>query len=107
MLTPHSKSNTRHLLDLAIPFVAVGLGAVTVGLFYDPKALLPRPPYWPWLFMVFALGVLGGLFALGLEDGWEDEAQLDQAARWKIAALAYLITLLVGAEFILLSRFLK
>src|SRR5213596_1026300 len=98
MLTPPSKSNTRHLLDLAIPFVAVGLGAVTVGLFYDPKALLPRPPYWPWLFMVFALGV---------EDGWEDEAQLDQAARWKIAALAYLITLLVGAEFILLSRFLK
>ena len=93
--------------SFAVPFVAVGLGAVTVGLIHNPSALIPRPPYLPWLFIVFALGVLGWLFSLGLEDGWDDEGEVDRAARWKVAGLAYLITLLVSAEFILLSRVLK
>jgi len=102
-----SNSNTRFLLDLAVPFVAVGLGAVTVVLFYNPKALIPRPPYWPWLFIVFSLSALGWLFALAFENGWEDDERLHLAARWKVAGIAYLMTLLLGAEFILLSRFLK
>jgi len=106
MVTPPSRSKTPHLLDVAIPFVAVGLGAVTVVLFYNPKALIPCPPYWPWLFIVFALAVLGGLFALGLADGWDDE-ELDNAERWKAGGLAYLVAVLASAEFILLSRVLK
>ena len=107
MVTPPSASNRRHLLNLAVPLVAVGLGAVTVGLIYNPRALIPRPPYFPWLFIVFSLGALGWLFSLGLEDDWQDEEEVDPAALWKVAGLAYLMTLLVSAEFILLSRVLK
>ncbi len=91
----------------AIPFVAVGAGAVTVVLLHNPKALIPRPPYWPWLFMVFALGAFAGVLAMGLVDGWEDEAEVSRAERWRAGILAYLTSLLAGAVFVLLSRLLK
>ena len=73
-MTPPSRSKARQLLDLAIPFIGVGAGAVTVVVFHDPKALIPRPPYWPWIFAVSALGAFAMVLAMGLEDG-EDEAQ--------------------------------
>ena len=80
---------------------------MTVVLFHSPRALIPRPPYWPWLFMVFSLGAFAGVLALGLEDGWESDDDVDLAQRWKAGILAYLITLLAGAEFVLLTRFLS
>jgi len=64
-----SRSRTQQLVDLAIPFIGVGAGSVTVALFYSPMALIPRPPYWPWLLGVGALaGLLASTAAMGV--GW-------------------------------------
>ena len=63
MTTP-SRSRAQHLLDLAIPFLGVGAGAVTVVLFRNPIALIPHPPYWPWLFAVGGLGAFAMVLAL-------------------------------------------
>src|SRR5262245_1435867 len=107
--TPPSRSRARHLLDLAIPFVGVGAGAVTVVLLHDPKSLIPRPPYWPWLFAVGALGALAMVLALGLEDGWEEDDEVNYAERWKAVVLAYVAGLVASATFVgavaLLNRF--
>ena len=99
MTTP-SRSRAQHVLDLAIPFVGVGAGAVTVVLFRNPIALIPHPPYWPWLLAVAALGALAMLLALGLEEGWEEDDEVDPAERWRAAVLAYLAGVVASATFV-------
>ena len=99
-MTPPSRSRARHLLDLAIPFVGVGAGAVTVGLFHNPKALIPHPPYWPWLFAVGALGAFAMVLALGLEDGWEEDDEVHPAERWRAAVLAYIAGVIASGTFV-------
>ena len=99
-MTPPSRSRALHLLDFAIPFVGVGAGAVTVGLFNDPTALIPRPPYWPWLFAAGALGALAMVLALGLEDAWQDDDEFDPAERWRAAAFAYLAGVVASVTFV-------
>jgi hypothetical protein len=95
-----TRSRTRHLLDFAIPFVGVGAGAVTVVLFHNPKAMIPRPPYVPWLFMVGALAAFAMVLALGLEDGWADDDEVDPAERWRAAGLAYLIGVIASVTYV-------
>jgi uncharacterized membrane protein YhaH (DUF805 family) len=80
---------------------------VTVVLFHNPKALIPRPPYWPWLFTVAALGALAMVFALGLEDGWEEDDEVDHAERWRAAALAYVAGVVASATFVATVALLK
>ena len=99
-MTPPSRSRARQLLDLAIPFVGVGAGAVTVVLVHNPGALIPRPPYLVWLFALAALGGLAGMLAVGLEDGWAEDEQVDPAERWRAAALAYVLGLLASVTFV-------
>ena len=94
------RSKAQHLLDLAIPFVGVGAGALTVVLVHSPKALIPRSPYWPWFFAVAALAALAMLLALGLEDGWAEDDEVDPAERWRAAAFAYLGGLVASVTFI-------
>jgi len=105
-MTPPSRSRARHLLDLAIPFVGVGAGAVTVVLFHNPKDLIPRPPYWPWLFTVGALGAFAMVLALGLDDGWEEDDQVDHAERWRAAVLAYVAGLVASVTFVVMVTLL-
>lgn len=95
-----ARSRAQQLLDLAIPFVGVGAGAVTVVLFHDPAALVPRPPYWPWLLGVAALGAFAMVLALGLEDGWEEDDQVNPAERWRAAVLAYLAGVVASVTFV-------
>jgi hypothetical protein len=106
-MNPPSRSRARHLLNLAIPFVGVGAGAVTVVLVHNPKALLPRPPYWPCT--VGALGALAMVLALGLKDGWEEDDEVDHTERWRAAALAYVAGVVASITFVatvaLLDRF--
>ena len=99
-MTPPSRSTARHLLDLAIPFVGVGAGAVTVVWFHNPKALIPRPPYWPWLFIVGALAAFAGTIALGLEDGWAEGDEVNPAERWRAAVLAYVAGVVASVTFV-------
>jgi len=33
-------------------FIAVGLGALTITLLHDPKALIPNAPYGDWILVV-------------------------------------------------------
>jgi hypothetical protein len=40
-------------------------------------------------------------------DAWDDDDVVDNVMRWKVAVIAYLLTVLVVAEVILLSRVLK
>ena len=45
-------------------FIAVGLGALTVTLLHDPRALIPHRPYGPWIFLrVMVLSSLAILLA--------------------------------------------
>lgn len=102
-MTSPSGSSARHLLDLAIPFVGVGAGAVTVVLLYDPKALIPTPPYWPWLFAVMALAAFAMILAMGVEDAWAEDAEddnVDPAERWRAAVLAYVGGVVASVTFI-------
>ena len=99
MTTP-SRSRVQHLLDLSIPFLGVGAGAVTVVLFRNPIALIPHPPYWPWLFAVGALGALAMVLALGLEDGWAEDDEVDPAERWRAAVLAYIAGVAACVTFV-------
>lgn len=85
---------------LAIPFVGVGAGAVTVVLVHNPGALIPRPPYLAWLFAVGALAGLAGMLAVGLEDGWAEDEEVDPAERWRAAALAYVLGVGASVTFI-------
>ena len=99
MTTP-SRSRAQHLLDLAIPFLGVGAGAVTVVLFRDPGALIPHSPYWPWLFAVGALGAFAMVLALGLEDGWGEDDEVHPAERWRAAVLAYIAGVVASVTFV-------
>jgi hypothetical protein len=99
MTTP-SRSRTQHLLHLTIPFLGVGAGAVTVVLFQNPMALIPRPPYWPWLFAVAALGAFAMMLALGLEDGWAEDDEVDPAERWRAVVLAYGAGVVASVAFV-------
>jgi hypothetical protein len=99
-MTPPSRSRARYLLDLAIPFIGVGAGAVTVVLFHNPRALIPRPPYWPWLFAVGALGAFAMMLAVGLEDGWAEDDEVDPAERWRAVVLAYVAGVVASATFV-------
>jgi hypothetical protein len=99
-MTRAPRSTAQRLLDLAIPFVGVGAGAVTVVLFHNPHILLPRPQYWPWLFAVGALGAFAMVLAVGLEDGWAEDDEVDLAQRWRAALLTYLCGVLASATFV-------
>lgn len=94
------RSKAQQLLDLAIPFVGVGAGAATVVLIHSPKAIIPRAPYWPWVFAVAALAALAMLLALGLEDGWAEDDEVDPAERRRAAAFAYVAGLVAAVAFI-------
>lgn len=100
LMTTPSRSRAQHLLDLAIPFLGVGAGAVTVVLFRNPVALIPHPPYWPWLFAVGALGAFAMVLALGLEDGWEEDDEVDPAERWRAAVIAYIAGVVASVTFV-------
>jgi len=97
---PPSRSRARRLLDLAIPFIGVGAGAVTVVLFDNPRALIPRPPYWPWVFAVSALGAFAMVLAMGLEDGWAEDDEVDPAERWRAVLLAYVAGVVASVTFV-------
>ena len=73
---------------------------MTVVLFHSPSALIPRPPYWPWLFTVGALGALAMVLALGLEDGWSEDDEVNHAERWRAAALAYVVGAVASVTFV-------
>jgi hypothetical protein len=73
---------------------------VTVGFLHNPVALIPRPPYWPWLFATGALAALAMVLAVGLEEGWEEDDQVDLAERWRAAALAYLVGVVASTTFV-------
>ncbi|HSF47697.1 MAG TPA: hypothetical protein VLA73_04980 [Burkholderiales bacterium] len=94
----------RARLNIAAIFIAVGLGALTVILVYDPGALIPRPPYFHWIFVLFSLAGLGMLFVLGREDDLleTDEANgsSDRLIHWRAVGLAFLTSVLASAAFI-------
>ena len=93
-------------LQIAAVFVAVGLGALTVILLHDPGALIPHPPYGPWIlariFALSALVALGLLLVLGLEDDDADDTDrsYDLAVFRRVVVLAYLISALASAAFL-------
>ena len=93
-------------LEIAALFIAVGLGALTVTLLRDPGALVPHPPYWPWiierLFLLGALAALGMLLMFGLED---DDDMPERPIRWRAIGLAFLVSVLASATFIAVSAF--
>ena len=97
--------------QIAAIFIAIGLGALTVTLLYDPMALVPHPPYGPWIFvrilLVSSLGCLGILFVFGVVD---DDMDLDRtggsgrpAIHWGVVWLAFLMSALASATFIAAS----
>ena len=105
-MTPPSRSRAQRLLDLAVPFVGVGGGAVTVVLVHNPKALIP-PPYTPWLFSIAALSAFAMVLALGLEDGWAEDDEVDHAQRWKALGLAYLAGVIATLTFVATVALIK
>jgi hypothetical protein len=98
-------------LQIAAIFIAVGLGALTVTLLHDPMALIPHPPYGPWilvrLLLLSSLAVLGMLLVFGIVDDRTDledsDDSLDRAIFWRAVGLAYLISALASATFIAAS----
>ena len=90
----------RHLRPPA-PFVAVPLGIATVVLIHNPRALIPRPPYWPWLMLLLAAALFGVVLQLDLEDGIDDFDEGEQRAmRWRAAGLAYLIGVVASVTYV-------
>ena len=108
-IAPAISKALRYLLPPPL-FVAVPLGVGTVVLIHNPGALIPRPPYWPWLMSLFAAGLFGVVLQLGLEDGLDvpDEVR-DRAERWRAAGLAYVLGVIAGVTFLasvwLIDRF--
>jgi len=82
---------------------------VTVVLFHHPGALIPRPPYIAWLFTVAAVGAFGMVLALGLEDAWAEDDEVDHRERWKAGILAYFAGVVASLTFVatvaLIDRF--
>jgi hypothetical protein len=96
-------------LQIAAIFFAVGLGALSVTLAHDPRALVPQPPYGRWIFVrmlqVASLASLGMLLVFGIvddRDDFEDDA-LDRAIFWRVVGLAFLISAIASATFIAVS----
>ena len=95
-------------IEIAAIFVAVGLGALTVTLLYDPGALVPRPPYADWIIArIFALGglaCLGMILLFGLEDEFAElddpEGARERPIHWFVVGLAFLISALASATFV-------
>ena len=87
-------------MDLAIPFVGVGTGVATIVAFRNPRALVPHPPYIAWLFTVAAICAFALLLAMGLEDGWEEDDEVDGAQRWRALAAAYVAGLIASVTFV-------
>ena len=92
----------RARLNIAAIFIAVGLGALTVILL--PGALIPRPPYFHWIFVLFSLAALAMLFVLGLEDDFgeidDTDGSSDRPIHWRAVGLAFLTSTLASAVFI-------
>ncbi len=77
------------------------LGVGTVVLIHNPRALIPRPPYWPWLMLLFAAALFGVVLQLGLEDGLDDPDEVDdRALRWRAAGLAYLVGVIASLTYV-------
>jgi len=99
-IPPAISKALRHLRPPA-PFVAVPLGVVTVVLIHNPRGLIPRPPYWPWLMSLFAAALFGVVLQLGLEDGLDDLDEVgDRAMRWRAAGLAYVVGIVASVTFL-------
>lgn len=98
----------RTRFQIAAIFIAVGLGALTVTLLYDPAALIPRPPYGPWIleriFVLASLAALGILLVLGVEDDFDyaddSDGSYDPAMIRRTVLVAYLTSVLVSATFL-------
>ena len=99
-LPPTISKALRHLPAPA-PFVAVPLGVATVVLIHNPRALIPRHPYWPWLMLLFATALYGLVLQLDLADDLDDfdEGEL-RAMRWKAAGLAYAVGIIASVTFV-------
>ena len=94
------RSRKQQVIDLAIPFTGVLGGAATVVLLLNPKALMPNPPYWPWLMAVGALCCFALILAMGTEDGWDEDDAADPAERWRALGMAYLGGVVAAATFL-------
>ena len=95
----------RARLNIAAIFIAVGLGALAVILLYDPAALIPRPPYFHWIFVLFSLAALGMILVLGLEEDLQEIDGTDGSSDrpmllWRAIGLAFLMSALASATFI-------
>lgn len=98
----------RARFQIAAIFIAVGLGALTVTLLHDPTALIPHPPYGPWIlvriFVLCSLAALGILLVLGLEDDFDyaddTDGSYDQAVIRRAVVVAYLTSVLASATFL-------
>ena len=77
------------------------LGVATVVLIHSPGALIPRPPYWPWLMLLCTAAMFGLVLQLGVEDDLDDfdEGEL-RVMRWKAAGLAYMVGIVASATFL-------
>ena len=100
----------RTRFQIAAIFLAVGLGALTVTLLYDPGALLPHPPIGSWLvqrlLVLASLAALGMLLMFGVLDDRtddDDDGPLERAIVWRAVGLAFLISALASATFIAAS----
>jgi hypothetical protein len=101
----------RTSFQIAAIFIAVGLGALTVTLLHDPGALIPHPPYGPWILgrilVLLALAPIGMLVMLGLEDDFDDGAEIDgpydQTMIRRAVVHAYLISAFASAVFLGIS----
>jgi len=51
-------------------------------------------------FAVGALGAFAMVLALGLEDGWEEDDEVDPAERWRAAVLAYVAGVVASVTFV-------
>ena len=99
----------RASLRIASIYIAVGLGALTVALVLNPKALVPRPPYGGWIFvrvlLIASLAALGTLLVLGVEDDlavFEEESR-QRAIEWRAVWISYLVGVLASATFVAAS----
>jgi hypothetical protein len=92
-------------LPIAAIFVAVGLGALTVTLLYDPMLLVPRPPYGRWILVripvLSTLAVLALLLVLGDDRPvFDDDDSWDSPMFWRAVGLAYLAGVVASATFV-------
>jgi len=103
----------RARLEIAAVFIAVGLGALTVTLVYDPLAVVPHPPYRGWIveriFVLLSLAALGMILLFGLEDEESEREDTngspDRPINWFVIGLAFLISALASVAFIAASAF--